>query len=381
MHIVPVASGKGGVGKSLVSANLAIALAQAGHRVVLADLDLGGSNLHLVLGFRGTGTSIGSFLGRRKIDFSDVIQQTDVANLRFIPGDAEIPGLANLNASQKNMLIRRLSDLDADYLILDLGAGTSQNILDFFLMSGEGIIVTAPTPTATVNAYLFLKNAVFRLLQRSVNKKSPGGKYIDGLFRDRSSLQKIYIPDIVRELDERDPDAAGRYREAVRRFHPRLIMNMIDDPKDAETVTRLRRSAHQYLDLDLLHLGIIYRDSLQDTALTARLPILRYKPRAVLSQAIYRISEKMLSLQEEDQDSFLDLETVNDSYDAAGQEAEQDFDSKLNYIEELLNTGALSHGDLVETIKSQHHEIVQLKRQNALYKSKLVAAMQKGFQV
>jgi flagellar biosynthesis protein FlhG len=98
-------------------------------------------------------------------------------------------------------------------------------------------------------------------------------------------------------------------------------MNMIDDPKDAEMVTRLRRSTHQYLDLDLLHLGIIYRDTLQDVALSSRLPILRYKPQSVLSQAIYRIAEKMVSLQAEESDGFLDLEAVNDSYDAAGQEA------------------------------------------------------------
>jgi flagellar biosynthesis protein FlhG len=176
MQIVPVASGKGGVGKTLVAANLAIALAQANRRVILADLDLGGSNLHLVLGLNVGGPSIGTFLGKKKIDFSEAVHETGIPNLRFIPGDAEIPGLANLTASQKNMIVRRLSGLDADYLILDLGAGTSQNTLDFFLMSGQGIIVTTPTPTATVNAYLFLKNAAFRLLQRSANRKSPGGR-------------------------------------------------------------------------------------------------------------------------------------------------------------------------------------------------------------
>lgn len=381
MQIVPIASGKGGVGKTLVAANLAIALAQRGNRVVLVDLDLGGSNLHLVLGLASGGPSLGSFLGKDKRAFSDLFVETGVPNLQFVAGDAEIPGLANLAAGQKNALIRRLSSIDTDYLILDLGAGTSQNILDFFLMSGQGIVVTAPTPTATVNAYLFLKNAVFRLLQRSASKKSPGGRYIDGLFRDRAALQRIYIPDVVRELESRDADAGKRYREAIRRFHPRLIMNMISDPKDAETVTRLRRSAHQYLDLDLLHLGVIYRDSLQDTALQARLPILRYKPQSILSQAIERIGEKMVSLEAEEPDSFLDLETVNDSFDAAGQEAEQDYASKLTYIEELLNTGALSTGDLVETVKSQHAEITQLKRQNALFKSKLAAALQQGFRV
>lgn len=381
MHILPVASGKGGVGKSLVAANLAIALAQSGQRVVLVDLDLGGSNLHLILGLRGSTPSLGSFLGDKNQKFESIIQDTDVRNLRFIPGDAEIPGLANINSSQKRSLIRRLSRLDdTDYLILDLGAGTSQNILDFYLMSGVGIIVTTPTPTATVNAYLFLKNAVFRILQTSMVKKSPGEKYVNDIFKKRSALQRVYIPEIIEELEKRDPESARKYRESFRHFQPRLIMNMIEDPKDAETVSRLRRSARHYLNLDILHLGVMYRDDLQNTALNARLPIIRYKPSAVLSQAIYRISEKIVQLQDEDTGEFLDLEALDDSYDSAETEAEQDFDSKLNYIEELLNTGALSTGDLVETVKSQHFEISQLRKQNSLYKAKLVRAMQQGFE-
>lgn len=381
MHIVPVASGKGGVGKSLVAANLSIALAQSGQRVVLADLDLGASNLHLILGMPVTGASLGSFLMGRERSFPALIQSTDIPNLSFIAGDAEIPGLANVTASQKKMLIRRLSELSADYLVLDLGAGTGQNILDFFLASSQGLIVTTPNPTATVNAYLFLKNAVFRLLQNSVKRKSAGAAYLDSLYRDRDSVKNIYLPDILRELDSRDAEAATRFRQSIERFHPRLIMNMIDDPKDAETVNRLRRSARHYLDVDLLHLGVMYRDALQDTALSARLPIIRYKPQSVLAQAIYRIAEKVVSLAEEDEPGFLDFEAVEDSYSTAEAEAEHDFDSKLNYIEELLHTGALSTGDLVETIKNQHFEIGQLRKQNNLYKAKLLSAVKQGYKL
>lgn len=380
MHIVPVASGKGGVGKSLVSANLAIALAQAGKRVVLADLDLGGSNLHLILGVRAAGASLGSFLSDKATDFRSVIQTTDVPNLSFIPGDAEIPGLANLPSSQKRMLTRRLSALEADFLILDLGAGTGRNILDFFLLSGGGIVVTTPTPTATVNAYLFLKNVMFRILHSTVGRKGPGADFLNELMRDKTKLQSVYLPDIVKKLRARAPEAANEYEQRISRFRPRVIMNMIEDPKDAEKVNRLRRSTQQYLDIDLLHLGIMYRDDLQDTALGARIPIVRYKPQSILSQAIYRIAEKVVQLSAEEDSRPLDLEAIDDSFDAAEMEAEADFETKLNYIEELLQSGALSHGDLIETIKSQHFEITQLKKQNNLYKAKLVRAMQAGFQ-
>jgi flagellar biosynthesis protein FlhG len=157
MRIIPIASGKGGVGKSLVSANIAIAFAQAGQRVILVDLDLGASNLHLVLGHQSPKKGIGTFLNNTKSDFADVIRETDVRGLRFIPGDNEIPGAANLNLNQRKSLFKQLLALknDTDILVLDLGAGTHQSILDFFLLSNQGIIVSAPAVTAVVNAYVF----------------------------------------------------------------------------------------------------------------------------------------------------------------------------------------------------------------------------------
>ncbi len=157
MRIIPIASGKGGVGKSLVAANLGVAFAQAGQRVVLADLDLGASNLHLVLGHHSPQMGIGTFLSNTKSDFTGVIADTDVRGLRFIPGDNEIPGTANLTIIQRKTLVKQLLALknETDILILDLGAGTHQSILEFFLLSNQGIVVSAPAVTAVLNAYVF----------------------------------------------------------------------------------------------------------------------------------------------------------------------------------------------------------------------------------
>jgi len=122
MQIIPVASGKGGVGKSLLSANLAVALGQAGKKVILADLDLGASNLHLAIGVSPK-TGIGTFLTGGST-FEEIITPTDYENVSFIAGDSEIPGLSTLKVAQKNALIRKFHSLKADYLIIDLGAGT-----------------------------------------------------------------------------------------------------------------------------------------------------------------------------------------------------------------------------------------------------------------
>lgn len=378
MHVIPVASGKGGVGKSLLSANLAIALSQAGKKVLLADLDLGASNLHLVLGVQSPRTGIGTYLSGNGT-FESVIHATSYEGLSFIPGDSEIPGLTSLRNAQKNTLTKNMLKQDADYLILDLGAGTHLGILDFFLMSHKGIIVTAPSVTATLNAYLFLKNAVFRLMYSSFKKGSPAWKRLEELKKDSSSLQRMYIPRIIEEIAKVDPESASVFTHRASQFHPRLVLNMIDDPKDADKALKIRRSCSEYLNIDLEHLGVIYRDSIQDTALASRLPVIVYKPQSILSQAIYRIADKIIQ-SESDEPDEIDFGAFSDeTFQSAEMEASIDFDSKMTYVEELVGSGTLSMGDLAETIKSQQYDIGVLKKENQLLKSKLAEALKQGF--
>ncbi|NLJ45794.1 MAG: MinD/ParA family protein [Treponema sp.] len=378
MHIVPIASGKGGVGKSLVAANLSIALAEAGRRVILADLDLGASNLHVILGIPSSGRGVGTWLSASGSEFSSIVLSTDYPNLSFIPGDAEIPGLANISSQQKHRLIKKLLALDADYLVLDLGAGTGANILDFFLTAPRGIVVTAPALTATLNAYLFLKNAVFRLMWTTFKKGSAAYAVLEGLRKDGSSLQKAYVPAILDQVGRSDPESRAAFEAKAAQFRPRLVMNMLEDPKDAEKAKKIRKSSLQYLNLDVEHLGILYRDDLQDIALGSRIPILRYKPQAVLSQAIYRMADKLLSCEDAGAETLSDA-YLDESYQTAEMEAEIDFSAKVEYIEDLLHSGSLSVGDLVETVKSQQFEIGQLRKENQFLKSKLVKAFSLGF--
>jgi flagellar biosynthesis protein FlhG len=387
MRIVPIASGKGGVGKSMVAANVAVALAQAGRRTVLADLDLGASNLHLILGVTAPKAGIGTFLsssqggaqsGAQKGAFEGIVLDTDYPNLRFIPGDAEVPGLANIKSSQKNQLVKRLLSLDADYLVLDLGAGTGSNILDFFLLSSHGIVVTAPTLTATLNAYLFLKNAVFRLLYGAFGQKSRAFEHMEALRKDGASLRTAYIPAILEQVRELDPERWEAASERLARFRPRLLMNLLEDPKDAEKAQKIRRSCKEYLNIDIEHLGVLYRDEMQDVALGSRIPIIRYKPQSVLSQGIYRTADKLMS-SEDEEDMSLTLAEIEGGYRTAELEAETDFGAKAAYVEELLASGALSMGELVEAVRSQQFEIDKLRRENQFLKYKLAKALGQGF--
>jgi flagellar biosynthesis protein FlhG len=358
---------------------LGVALAQEGQRVVVADLDLGASNLHLVLGHLAPQMGIGSFLNNTKLKLTDVIVETDVRGLRFIPGDTEIPGTANLKTDQLKILVTQLLALEADtdVLILDLGAGSHQSILDFFLLSGQGIVVSAPTVTAVLNAYVFLKNAVFRMMSTSFHKSSRVGKYLEKLRTEGSGTQKLHIPKILPEIEKIDLAAFEKFKARLGSFHPRLIMNMVNEPKDADVAMKIRRSCEEYLDLKIEHLGVIYRDIAQDAALSSRMPITIYKPKSILSQAVYRIADKIM---ESDEDSFVpDTEQIEESFQEAGMEAEADFENKMDYIEELLHSGTLTQGDLIETVKSQQLEISKLRKECNFVKKKLTKAIEKGF--
>lgn len=385
MQIIPVASGKGGVGKSLLSANLAISLGKTGKRVILADLDLGASNLHLVIGQQAPKKGLGTFLSGQG-SFQELITPTQYQNVSFIAGDSEIPEMTALKATQKRALLKNFTSCDADFLILDLGAGTHLTILDLFLLSPQGIIITAPTVTATLNGYLFLKNAVFRLMNNTFGKASKAAKYLAKLKKDSNALQRLYIPKLIQEIQVIDPDNAALFLHRMQQFKPRLILNMIDDPKDTDRAQKIRRSCLQYLGLDLDHLGVMYRDNLQDKALSSRLPVTVYKPQCVLSQAIFRIAEKILQSETLAWDDNFELSGDDysdgaDSFEIAAEEAQDDFESKMQSIQDLIGTGALTPGELAETIRIQQYEISVLKKENVLLKSKLVKAASMGFKL
>ncbi|MGP1520584.1 MAG: nucleotide-binding protein [Treponema sp.] len=381
MQIIPVAGGKGGVGKSLMAANLAIALAQAGKKTYLIDMDLGASNLHLILGEYGAKKGIGTFLSKSSA-FEEIIIKTQYDNLFFIPGDSEIPGYAALRAKHRNALAKEFIKLNADFIIIDLGAGTHVGVLDFFLLSARGIVVTTPSVTATLDAYIFLKNVIFRMMTAAFPSGSKGAVFLENLRKDATSMQMMYIPKITEQLKDIDKENASIFVRRLERFKPRLIMNMIDDPKDTDKALKIRRSCRQYLDIDLEHLGVVYRDSIQDVALSSKLPVLIYKPQSMVSQAIYRIAEKVIASGlpcDFDFDDFASF--ADETFENAEAEAQFDYKNRMDYITELVGGESLTAGDLAEMVKTQQFEISILKKENMLLKHKIKKAIEQGFKV
>ncbi|MBT4482588.1 MAG: P-loop NTPase, partial [Candidatus Latescibacteria bacterium] len=171
-HIWAVGGGKGGIGKSLIASNFAIVLASLGKNVVAVDLDLGNANMHTCLGVRYPQKTLGDFLSGKVHDLNEIILDTSLYNLKFIGGSGGIMGSANPWYAQKLKLLRYLENLHVDHIVLDLGAGTSYNIIDFFLGATDHLLITTPEMTSIQSVYNFVRICMFRKLRSIFHKNS-----------------------------------------------------------------------------------------------------------------------------------------------------------------------------------------------------------------
>ena len=195
-------------------------------------------------------------------------------------------------------------------------------------------------------------------------------------------MQKLYIPQLIQGLAQQDPQTTQLFINRMQQFRPRLVMNMIEDPKDADRATRIKSSCNQYLGLEIEYLGLMYRDMLQDKALASQLPVVVYKPQSVLGQAIYRIADKVIQTPPHEFDAEFNPDSFNgDNFQDVEDDANEDFNFRLSGIDDIVSSGSLSISELAEMIKTQQYEITQLRKENNLLKSKLIKASQQGFKV
>ena len=205
-----IGGGKGGVGKSLIAANLGVTLARKGSRVILVDLDLGGANLHTCLGVGMPRRTLGDFLERRVENIGDLVVETKIKRLGLISGAKDSLWVANLKHAQKRRFISKLLDLDADYIIVDLGAGTTFNTLDFFISADLCIVALVPEPTSIENVYRFIKSAFYRKL-RHLAVSSHLKEMMDELMRKQKELNIKTPLDLINELKTLDPVVGYEY--------------------------------------------------------------------------------------------------------------------------------------------------------------------------
>lgn len=237
-RIIAVTSGKGGVGKTNIAVNLALALRQLDYKVALIDVDLGLANVDIILGINPPYTLGHVFRGEKTIN--EIIVDGPLG-LKLLAGGSGVADLANLNGWRLEVFINSLERLNQEYdfIILDTGAGIHRNVLSFVLATTEVLVVTTPEPTAITDAYGLIK-----------------------VIKQRSPQTQV-----------------------------RLIVNMAKSPNEAEMVAeKLNSVLREYVQWEIEYLGYVLYDSQVNKAVAEQTPILLSHPSSMTSRSLKRIA-------------------------------------------------------------------------------------------
>jgi flagellar biosynthesis protein FlhG len=301
--IIAVGGAKGGIGKSVITANLGIYLASRGLKTVLVDLDLGGSNLHLYLGYRSIlQSTINDFLKKRVNSLADVMIQSPHGPI-LVGGDSSELGSANIDFMKKMKLIKAINAIEADCVVLDLGGDTSYNILDFFLQADHGIVVTTRDSASYIGAYHFLKAAMYRKLNRLTGMESRAGEekntMLERYIRESTMSEDGHgaktVNELVASIREDHPQYLSAVMKAVWGFNPYLVVNRVPHGIGPEEVAgKIQNVARRWLARDVKLLGSIGRHpDVERSAIDLVPAIIRY-PRGAFAMEIAAIANRLI---------------------------------------------------------------------------------------
>jgi flagellar biosynthesis protein FlhG len=291
-HILAIGGGKGGTGKSLITASMGICLANRGNGVLLIDADLGTANLHTFLGLEPPKVSLSDFVSKKESTISGVITKTGINNLKLISGAKDMIGIANLSYGQKAKILNNIKKLNYRYILLDLGPGTSFNILDFFLISHCGILITSPEPTSIENTYRFTKGLLFRHLRKTISKKVVRS-LIDNGIRERNGNKFESVFDLLETIETIEPSLGDTISRYLSTLDIKLIVNQVRTSKDRSIGQKMAIAIKKSFGIPIDFLGNVSHDNKVSKGLLQRKPLMTYLPHSKVFKELTEITQKI----------------------------------------------------------------------------------------
>jgi flagellar biosynthesis protein FlhG len=183
----------------------------------------------------------------------------------MVCGASEILSLANPQYAQKHKIVQNIISLAADCVILDLGAGTSYNVLDFFLIAHHPIVVLTPQPISIQNAYGFVRNSVYRKLSRLAAQQPSLQNVIKAAMDPKNDRQMRTIHDLFETINaSHNPNIVAQLQKAIRKIKPWIITNMAREQRDSNAGRIIQLVSEKYLTIQARQLGAIAYDSTLD---------------------------------------------------------------------------------------------------------------------
>ena len=289
-----IGGGKGGVGKSLITANLSICLSMMGKKVVSVDLDLGGANLHTCLGVPIPDKTLSDYFNKSVPQLSDLVTPTGLPNLSIISGAQDDLGMANLKSIHNSKIISSVAKLDADFVLFDLGAGTQTNTLDFFINADQGILAVLPEPTSIENTYRFIK-AVFYQRLKAIEELLDIRPLIENAMNSKLQNHGGAPIDLINRVVELDPIRGLKLKNEIAKFCPKLIMNQVRTQSDIDLGFSMKMVCKKYFGIDIDYIGYLEYDTTVWQSVKRRRPLLVEFPHSKLMTSFDKIIHKLIN--------------------------------------------------------------------------------------
>ncbi len=288
-----IGGGKGGVGKSIFTLGLGICLAQLGKRIILIDGDLGGANLHTLMGVRYPQVTLEDFLLRKVSQLEDIILKTQFEGIGLICGADDILGAANPTYAQKIRLIQQIEALPADFVLLDLGAGTSFNTLDLFNFSPGKIVVFTSQVTSLQNAYGFIKSALYRKISRDFSKDEEILNFLYQMGTKDSEMDLHSLQDLMNLLSAAQEKKANLLN-TLKKFQIFLLVNMVKSNKDLKSAEIIQTVCRDFLSIEPQFLGHLAYDPAVETAVSQMTPFPIFQKKGKAAASLQQIARDFL---------------------------------------------------------------------------------------
>ncbi|MBN2413796.1 P-loop NTPase [candidate division KSB1 bacterium] len=255
--VVAFASGKGGVGKTALTASMAIELGKLGKKVVVVDADFGGPDLHEWMGVSRPSITLNSFFTYRNITFEHLLIDTPYKNVKLISGEVGNIAFSTPKFFKRLKFLRQLHTLDSDFVFVDLSPGVAYQTVDIFISCDEGIVITIPEPTSFMDSFNFIRSCLLRKLYKSLNFSDYSMKKLKEFENwDWVKYDKPLRP-IFDKILMKDPRAGAVFMAVIQRFKPKIISNMVYNKLEARESSAFKGKLKQLLMIDVIYLGYI----------------------------------------------------------------------------------------------------------------------------
>ncbi len=288
-NIITVGGGKGGIGKSIVCTNLALGLALSGQKVVLMDADYGASNLHALLGISNPQHGFQDFFTSNSPDPKDLLIDTGISNLKFVSGAGDNPGSSNIDNDKIETILSFVRNLEADSVLIDLGPGTSFNVIDIFNINNQSVVLTTPEITSVMKTFSFIRAALFRRISRKFKGKPKLQRLVDHSHPTQADIETYTVALLKEKLEKIAPDQVEVVDAEIKSFVPGLVVNRVRSKRDIRVGDNLNKLVKKYLEMETQYLGYIIESDRVRDSVDEMIPFLIKDPRSKPSENLQQI--------------------------------------------------------------------------------------------